>query len=56
MRLLDDIRILTKIVAPLAITTLISAITVFYALSTMSSIQARSSYVGDYLAGRLTGL
>ncbi|MCJ2136440.1 methyl-accepting chemotaxis protein, partial [Methylobacterium sp. J-026] len=56
MRLLDDIKILTKIVAPLAITTLISAITVFYALSTMSSIQARSSYVGDYLAGRLTGL
>ncbi|SDN40291.1 Methyl-accepting chemotaxis protein [Methylobacterium phyllostachyos] len=56
MKILDNVKILAKIVAPLAITSLIGAITIFYALSTMHAIEAHGSYVANHLTSRLTGL
>ena len=56
MKILNNIKILTKIATPLLITMLVSAITVVYALNTMHVIQERSGYVAEYLTVRLAGL
>jgi len=56
MRVLNNIKILTKIAIPLIVTTLVSAITVVYAFNTMNTLKERSGYVAEYLTVRLTGL
>ncbi|MCJ2086197.1 methyl-accepting chemotaxis protein [Methylobacterium sp. E-005] len=56
MKILSRIKILTKIIAPLVIVALVSAVTARSAISTLDSIQERSSFVADYLMVRLMGL
>ncbi len=56
MKILSRVKILTKIIAPLVIVALISAVTARSAIGTLDSIQARSSFVADYLMVRLMGL
>ncbi|MCJ2072288.1 methyl-accepting chemotaxis protein [Methylobacterium sp. J-030] len=56
MAILFRIKILTKIVIPLLITTLVSAITAYSAIRTLHSVQERSSLIADYFTVRLAGL
>lgn len=55
MKISSRIRITTKIVAPLVVVAPISAATARSVIGAPDSIQARSSFVADYLMIRLTG-
>ncbi|MBE7246498.1 MAG: HAMP domain-containing protein [Actinomycetospora chiangmaiensis] len=56
MNILSRIKIIAKIVIPLLVTALVSAITAYSAIRTLNSVQERSSLTVDYFTVRLTSL